>query len=43
MRIFAARWLQWSDWQTPQGLPDMPSPAGLCQSLGEAVFSVQAP
>ncbi len=40
---FAARWLQWSGWQTPQGLPDMPSPAELCQALGEAVFSVQAP
>jgi hypothetical protein len=37
---FASRWMQWSGWQPPEGLPAMPSPAELCQSLGEAIFSL---
>jgi len=37
---FASRWMQWSGWQPPSGLAAMPSPAELCQALGEAVFSI---
>jgi len=37
---FAARWMQWAGWQPPPGLAAMPSPAELCQALGDAVFSI---
>lgn len=37
---FVAKWLQWSNWNTPKDFPNMPSPAELCKALNSPKYHI---